>query len=191
MTGITQKKVIGSLAIAFVVAVGAFGSAKAAQAFFLASGASMIFDATVGSTSSNSLTVYTTSTTPITVDVNSHTLIQGATGLSNLGPGDEVKIIASRVDGVLTAQIVKVETNISGYGTAGDMVLVSPAVVVSTGANSFVVKSNGVDITFNVDSESKFFNTSLSQLTAGQKLVVIGQDTGDSSVGFYAQDIFN
>jgi hypothetical protein len=190
MTGISSKKLIGSAAIVFVLAVGVVGTAKAAQAYFVSSGSTLIFDATVGSTGSGSVTVYTTSTTPVVVDVNRHTVFEGGDGLGSLTPGEQIKIVASRHGDTLVGQIVKAESGVSGYGSAGNTVLVSPAVVVSIGASSFVVTSNGIDITFNVSSATRFFNTSLSQLRPGESLVVIGQDSGSSTSGFIARDVF-
>ncbi|HUD11835.1 MAG TPA: hypothetical protein VMS08_05460 [Candidatus Saccharimonadia bacterium] len=190
MTGISSKKLIGTAAIVFVLAVGAFGTAKAAQAFFLAGGSSLIFDGTVGTVGTASVTVYTTSTTPVLVEVTPTTVFDGGTRLSGLAPGDQLKIIAVRRGGILVGQVIKVESGVSGYGTTGDTVLVSPAVVVSTGSSSFVVRSNGIDITFNVSSATRFFNTSLGQLVPGERLVVIGEDTGSSATGFVAQDVF-
>jgi hypothetical protein len=190
MTGISSKKLIGSVAIAFVLAVGVVGTAKAAQAFFVSGGHSLIFDATVGSVGSGMVTVYTTSTTPIVVDVTRNTVFEGGGGLGSLTPGEQLKIVASRRGTTLVGQVIKAESGVSGYGTTGDTVLVSPAVVVSTGSSSFVVSSNGVDVTFNVSSATRFFNTSLSQLRPGDRLVVIGQDSGSSASGFIAQDVF-
>jgi hypothetical protein len=190
MTGITSKKLIGTIAVAFVLAVGVFGTAKAAQAYFLSAGNALIFDGTVGTVGTNSVTVYTTSTTPIVVDVTKRTMFSGGGDLGSLTPGEQLKIVASRRGGVLTATVINAEGGVSGYGSTGDPVVVTSAVVVSTSTGSFTVSNNGVDITFMVSSATRFFNTSLAQLTPGEHLVVIGQDTGSSATGFVAQDVF-
>jgi hypothetical protein len=187
---ITPRKLIGTLALAFVLAVGAFGTAKAAQALFMATGPTLIFDGIVGTVGDGSFTAFTNSTDPVAVDVTNHTVISPSGSLSDLHSGDSVKVIAIRQDGALVAQVVTVESNISGYGTAGNTVLLNPATVVLAGDDSFVVDAAGVDTVIHVNDVTRWFNTSLSQLQAGDKLVVIGQDTGNSSSGFVAQDVF-
>jgi hypothetical protein len=198
MRSITPQKIIGSAVVAFVLAVGAFGTASAASAFFLSSGHSLIFDATVGSVDRNSFTVYTTSSSPITVYTSRSTVLNDHDGdrdrgrdvLNELDPGDAVKIIATRSGNKLTASVIDVETGVNGYGTAGTTVLLSNAKVVSKSISSFVVNSNGIDVTLNVNSSTRFFNTSFRQLRAGQTVVVIGEDTGSSTTGFVAQEVF-
>ena len=193
VSGITPRKIIGTLALAFALTVAAVGSAKAAQALFVANGSNTIFDGVISSVGSNSIDVATNGNSSVTVDVGPKTVITGNQSLSDLTAGEAVKIVAKNENGTLLAKVINVSAA-SSYGTAGDTVLVQKGTVVSTAGSAssgtLVVSKNGVDLTFNVNSSTRFFKTSFAGLHAGDEVTVSGQDTGSSSTGFVAQDVF-
>jgi hypothetical protein len=193
VNGITPRKLIGTLVLAFALAVGAFGTAKAAQAIFVSAGPTTIFDGVISGKTSHSLTVATNGNTAVTLEVDSHTIITDNQSLGDLNIGEPVKIVARHVDGVLLAKVVNV-SSVASYGTAGDTVLVQRGAVVSKSGNAnggiIVVKINGLNVTFHINSSTRFFDSSFSGLHAGDDVQIFGQDTGSSSTGFVAQTIF-
>mgnify|MGYP003385645125 CR=1 FL=1 len=192
MRTITPKKLIGSLVVASALTLGIFGTAKASQAFFLGTNKQLIFDATVGSVGTNSVTVYTTSSSPITLQINNRTRFSNRGSLGSLSPGDQIKVFARRSGGQLVATLINRPANqTSGYGTAGDLALVQRGTVTAKTADTFTVQlGTGVSVTFHVNSSTRFFGTSFAGLTTGQRVLVIGRDTGSSSTGFVARQVF-
>ncbi len=187
MKKMTTRKIIGTLAVALVVSLGVFGTAKASQAFFLGAGNSLVFDGVVGSVTPTSAIIYTTGTNPITVQINRRTSIsQGG-----LTVGDNVKVVARNTGGQIQAQVIQRSGGASGYGTAGDPVLVTRGQVRAKTATTFTVRVNGADVIFHVNASTRFFGGPFSSLHVGENVVAFGQDTGNSSTGFVAQTVFH
>lgn len=196
VSGITPRKLVGTLVVAFALAVGVFGTAKAAQALFVGAGSTTVFDGVlthVGAGVHPNLTVATNGNNSVTVGTDSHTVVTGHQELSQLPVPEPVKIVAKNDSGHLVARVVNANSA-SSYGTAGDAVIVQKGTVVSKSGNSnggiIVVDVNGVHVTFHVNSSTRFSHTSFGSLQNGDELMVVGQDTGSSSTGFVAQQIF-
>ena len=190
VNSITPRKIIGTIVLAAILLLGVFGTAKAAQAIFISQGRTLTFDAVVGFVGRNDFSAYTTSSSPVTVDVNRRTIFSDHDSLRSMMPGDAVKIIATRSGRNLVGNFIDVEGTGSGYGTVGQPVVISNATVQFKTGTSFTVTTNGVSVLFNVNSSTRFFNTSFMQLRRGQRVTIIGVDTGSSSTGFIAQEVF-
>lgn len=192
VSGITPRKLVGTLVVAFALAVGVFGTAKAAQALFVSAGSVTVFDGVVTSKSGSNLNVATNGNNSVTVGTDSHTVVTGHQSLSDI-VGDAVKIVAKNDSGHLVAKVINASAP-SSYGTAGDAVMVQKGMVLSKSGTAnggiIVVNVNGVHVTFHINSSTRFFNSLTFGGIVGQDVMVIGQDTGSSSTGFVAQQIF-
>jgi len=180
MNKIYSKKIIGTfLFSAFVVGVSLAGFSLAGAHFF--NGFRNIhFDGIVNTvnTSNFEMILLTSGTDPVTVQINEHTVFTGGLSYEDILLGDHLKVFAKTRDGVNIAKVVRRVDGGTGYGTAGDMVHVSQATVVSKTADTFTVDSGTANITFRITSATRFIRTNFSSLSAGDSVMVNGTDSG-------------
>lgn len=187
------KKLIGTGVFALLV-VGVFAAAASfVQAKFVENPGTLVFDGLVSDSpipiengKKFELVLLTSGTEPVSVLTNKKTRFTGGiSGADDVVPGDHLKIEAKVNDGVNTAKVVKlVESDASGYGTAGDKVFVARATVLSktSNPNTFTVESAAATVTFRVNSSTKFLFTTFDKLSDGDKVMVQGRDSGSEFV---------
>jgi hypothetical protein len=178
-----KTKIIGTVILSLVATVAYFGIAKGVLAQYLDAGQVVILDGTVAETTDDSMTILTTSTNPIEVRVNSRTVFAANTSLAEYDSGDQVKVIGRSRHQQVTAQVVQPRGG-TGYGTTdGEPVMALDGTVTAKTADSFTIRTDTTDVTFNVTSNSRFFPGNLHSLRAGDAVLAMGQD---SASGFQA-----
>lgn len=181
MNTIYKKKLAGTVTYLIVIGAVVFGIGWQASARFIQSGGSLIFDGVVVATSANSLTVATNSSTPVQIFTDNRTIFVRENSPSDYPVGTVVSVVARSSNGTPVARVIQSKPG-SGYGFAGDPVLVRSGEIVSKTANSFTINSGVATITFEVTPSTFFARTSFANLAIGQKVQIIGNDNGSNFV---------
>ena len=177
------KKIFGTSSLLAGVGATVLVGAAVAGARFIDTGHQLIFDAQVVSIDDSSMEVVTSGTDPITVQINNRTVFVPRN--SPVVPGDDVSIIARTGNNdVVTARVVrKTNGNTTGYGYGrGGQVVVNRGEVIAKGSDSFTVDMNGADVTFKVNTSTRFVRGNFSSLERGDEVQVIGQDNGTAFI---------
>ena len=156
------------------------------QARFINTRNQLLVDGVVEDKMANSFVVATSGTDPITIQVNRRTHFTGHDSFSTLQEGDTVHVVA-RVDDQNNARLVRIEHDETGYGTAGDRVMVTEGRVIAKGANSFEIETDAAQITFAVNSSTRFYHTNFASLHVNDRVKVMGTDSGTQ---FIAKKVF-
>jgi len=181
---ITRKKLFGTAVFALFVLGLALSASSSVQALFINTKGNFNVDGIVARTGTNSITINTAGASNITVDVNKKTnFIPNGLSLEDLVDGDLIHIVAKTRQGdVPLARVVKLIGNGSGYGTQGDNVILTNAVVTDKDEvnDTFVVSTGSAVVTFKVLSSTNFIYKGdlygFADLEIGNKVFVNGED---------------
>ena len=176
------KKIVGTLVLLSLAAVGFFLAAPDIRAQFIDPRGSLIFDGTVSSTTPTTVTLLTDGTAPITVNVTNKTVFTGGKKLADLVPGDSVKVIARDTSSNPQARVIQTNAGSGGYGNAGDMAFVANGRITAKTASSITVQTDSATVTYRITSSTRFIRSSLASLNIGDRVQIIGRDSGSDFV---------
>lgn len=129
-------------------------------------------------------TLYNAGINILPLKVNDHTNFIGFPDGDNLSDilksGNWVKVIAKIKDGFAVAKVVK-KNGDHGYGNPGIPVVIHDAVIWTKDPDTpdvIIIKSKITDIIITLNISTHFVGQSLDELGVGEKLTVIGTDSG-------------
>ena len=182
------KKLIGtSLMIAFIIAVSLI-SFSLVKAQYLEENTTLVFDGTIAGIDGPrnhllpdvlNLAMAISGSAPIDLQVDGSTVYAGGLDFSDLMTGDFLKVNAKINGSVLTAKVIKREAT-SGYGNPGKQVVVHEALFVASDLSTITVDTKVTRMTFSYNVSTKFIGTNLESLDPGDKLKIIGEDSGSA-----------
>ena len=181
MNKVYYKKSVGTLVFAVLIAgIALVGFSGVGAQFINNPNDKLHFDGLVGQIGPLPfhLTLVTSGTEPITVHASEATNFVGGLNWGQIDVGDHLKIIADLENGRMEAKLIKKIEGGSGYGTAGDVIKIAPAELISKTSNTFTIDSGAAVITFYVDVSTKFIGSSFADLNPGDVIEVKGVDSG-------------
>lgn len=178
----TKKKLIGTSILLVTIIGTLLLGASLTQARFRDSLLSIRADGTVDDVDTDSITILTNGSDPITFAITDDTNFLGQTDLSDIDPGDFVRVRGRRTNGSYEARSIKLQEDETAYGQAGENVYVREGAVVAKGSDNFTINNGVVDITFQLTPDTRFIGINFPFLEIGDNVRVRGEDTGTSFI---------
>jgi len=179
---IIRKKMAGTAIIALFVMGLALSTSSVVQALFINTKTDFIVDGVVASVGTNRVTIFTAGDPNVTIDTDSNTIfVPAGLLLGDLVSGDVISITAeTRLGDTPLARLIEFVGNGPGYGTQGDSVLVTNAVVTNKTAETFTVNTGSAIVSFKVSLGTNFIYSGsilgFADLDIGNKVFVQGED---------------
>ena len=181
MNKVYYKKSVGTLIFSvLIMGIALVGFSVVRAQFINNPNNNLHFDGLVSQIGSlpSHLTLVTSGTEPIVVYVDASTNFAGGLEWIDIDIGDHLKVNADLENNRLEAKLIKKIEGGSGYGTAGDVVQIVSAELISKTSNTFTIDSGAAVITFYVDSATNFIGSDFASLNSGDIIQVKGVDSG-------------
>lgn len=185
MNKLYRNKLIGTSVFVLMLTGIILAGFSFAEAKFISNKSTINIDGVVAGVSTNTLTILTSGSSAITFEVDNKTKFSFGLDLNDLEVGDQVNVLGKiSTSAYPAAKLVKKWGMGPGYGTTGDNVTVSNAVVAGKTIDTLTVDNGIILITFQILAATDFVGKSWAELENGDTVNVFGEDAG---TGFVAR----
>ncbi|PID31962.1 hypothetical protein CR970_03075 [Candidatus Saccharibacteria bacterium] len=174
-----SKKFIGTSSLLLLAAAVLFAYSGTARALYRYIGSDLRTDGNVVSVGASSLELNTSgSTWPLTIIVDGSTSFAGGySALSDVQPGDEVRVLANRDTGDFLASEVSKMPDPASYGNVPcDSFVISTATFERPVNDTLYVQKDGIGVRIQINQDTQVEGGTMEDVVPGTQIIVSGYD---------------